>query len=505
MKKLTFIALALLLTGLGGCDDLLDQEPQAQIATSNAYTTPDDASRAVTAAYHPLRAVNWCCQGAGNANGGGYNYWIHGNVATDDAIKGGESGSDQVYAQEIAYYTVSPGNLAVNDAWDILYIGVRNANLVLDRVPDIEMDGGLKDRYLAEAKFLRAYYYFLLVQTFGDVPLILTTDVEAYELERSPRSEVLNQVITDLQEAASVLPAKSEYSSEDTGRATSGAAQAYLGKVYMFMNDFTNAETAFNEVITSQEYSLDPDYSNIFTKAGENGPGTIFSIQYNYDPPNTNNNPMGVVQGSRAMYGWGFNAPTQDFVDEFESGDPRLDHTVYENGEVMRDGKTADVGNSPTGYLNQKEYVAEEEAPGGFFNSANDLILMRLGKVLLWYAEAANENDNRQAARDALNDVRERAREGDPDPTLLPDVTTNDKEELRQAIWHEQRVEYGQEYDRFFDLVRTGRIGEVMRSYADTYNTPKGANFTDGVHEVMPIPPSEISLSEGLIEQNDGY
>lgn len=504
MKKITLITVALLIIGLGGCNDLLDQEPQAQIATSNAYTTADDASRALVAAYNPLRAVNWCCQGSGNSNGGGYNYWIFGNVATDDAIKGGESGSDQIYAQNIAYYTVSPGNLAVNDAWDILYIGVRNANLVLDRVPEIEMDdSALKERYLAEAKFLRAYYYFLLVQTFGDVPLILTTDVEAYELERSPRNEVLNQVISDLQDAESVLPTKSQYASEDIGRATKGAAQSYLGKVYMFMNDFTNAEDYFGRVIDSQEYSLDPDYSNIFTKAGENGSETIFAIQYNYNPPNTNNNPMGVVQGSRAMYGWGFNAPTQDFVDEFETDDPRLEYTVYENGDAMRDGKTADVGNSPSGFLNRKEYVGEDEAPGGFFNSANDLILMRLGKVLLWYAEAANENGNTDDALDAVNSVRERAREGNP--LILPDITETDQDALRQLIWHEQRVEYGQEYDRFFDLVRTGRIGEVMRSYSQTYNTPKGGNFTDGIHEVMPIPPSEISLSEGKITQNPGY
>lgn len=502
MKNL-IIAGVLLTIGLVGCNDLLDQDPQAQIATSNAYATADDASRALNAAYFPLTATNWCCQPAGNGNGGGYTYWIFGNVATDDAIKGGESGSDQVYAQDIAYYTVTPGNLAVNDAWDILYIGVRNANLVLDNIPDIEMDAALKERYLAEAKFLRGYYYFLLVQTFGDVPLMLSADVEAYELERTDKSAVIEQILADFQEAANVLPVKSAYASEDLGRATRGAALSYIGKVYMHLSNFSNAESTFRQVIDSGEYSLDPDYSNIFVKAGENGPGTIFSIQYNYDPPNTQNNPMGIAQGSRSMYGWGFNAPTQDFVDEFEEGDPRLGKTVYKNGDVMRDEKVADVGNSPTGFLNRKEYVAEYEAPGGFFDSANDMILMRLGKVLLWYAEAANENGNVSAALNTLNRVRERARHGSPN--VLPEITETDQAALRELIWHEQRVEYGQEYDRFFDLVRTGRIGEVMRSYAEKYNTPKGAGFTDGKNEIMPIPPSEISLSEGKITQNEGY
>src|SRR5699024_80093 len=129
--------------------------------------------------------------------------------------------------------------------------------------------------------------------------------------------------------------------------------------------DFGNAEEAFARVIDSGEYSLDPDYANIFTKAGENGPGTIFSIQYNYDPPNTMANPMGVVQGSRAMYGWGFNNPTQDFVDAFDADDPRLEHSVYETGDIMRDGLVADVGDSRTGYLNRKEYVSDAERRGG--------------------------------------------------------------------------------------------------------------------------------------------
>ncbi len=502
MKKLTLItAVALIAIGLGGCNDLLDQQPQSQIATSNAYQTADDASRAVAAAYHRLMGNNWCCDPPG---GGGYMHWVIANVATDDAVKGGESGGDQVYAQNVAYYRVTPGNRTVQEAWENNYIGIRNANLVLDNVPDIEMDGALKEQYLAEAKFLRAYYYFLLVQTFGDVPLILTTDVEAYEKERAPASQVLDQVLTDLQEAESVLRTKSQLEDDgEVGRASKGAAQAYIGKVYMWMGDYANAMDWFGRVIDSGEYSLDPDYLNIFTKAGENGPGTIFAVQHNYNPPNTLNNPMGVVQGSRAMYGWGFNAPTQDFVDEFETGDPRMKQSAYENGDTLRGGKVADVGNSPTGYLNYKQYVTEAEAPGGFFNSANDEIMMRLGKVLLWYAEAANETGNTQEALDKLEMVRERARQGNP--AVLPEVTTTDQAELRQAIWHEQRVEYGQEYERRFDLLRTGRMGETMRNYAQSYNTQKGANFTDGKHEVLPIPQSEIDLSNGLIEQNPGY
>jgi len=501
MKKLTLITLiALIAIGVGGCNGFLNEEPQAQIATSNAYQTADDASRAVTSAYYRLQANNWCCDAVDR---NGYMYWVIDNVGTDDAIKGGESGGDQVYAQKVAYYTLTPTNRTAEEAWNNLYIDIRYANIVLDKLPDIEMDSDLKKRYMAEAKFLRGYDYFLLVQTFGDVPLVKTTDVEAYDKKRAPASDVLKQAISDFKDAASVLPTKSQYSSEDIGRASKGAAQAYLGKLYMWMGDFTNAEDWLGRVIDSKEYSLATDYGMIFTKAGENGPGSIFEIQYNYNPPKTQQNPMGVVQGSRSMYGWGFNAPTQDFVDEFESGDPRLKQSVYENGDTLRDGRVADVGNSPSGYLNYKEYVGTSEAPGGFFNSANNEIMMRFAKVLLWYAEAANENGHTQKALDALNRVRKRARQGNSN--VLPDVTVTDKTKLRKAIWHEERVEYGNEYDRRFDLLRTGRMGDVMRGYAQKYNTPKGANFKDGKNEVLPIPAAEISLSDGKLTQNPGY
>lgn len=491
---------------LYSCDDLLVQEPQNQIATENAYTTEDDALRATSAVYSVLRATNWCCQGnIGTNTGGGYNYWIFQNVNTDDAWKGGESGSDQVYAQQIAHYTVSAGNLAVDDAWDILYIGVRRANLVLDNIPDIEMDPSLKERLLAEAKFLRGYFYFLLVQTFGDVPLILETEQETYEVIRTPKADVINQIIADWEDAETILPSRTSMSASDKGRATRGAAQAYLGKLYMFLNDFQNAELKFSEVINSGDYELDSSYENLFTNAGENSAEHIFQIHYHYDPPNTHGNPMGTIMGSRSRNGWGFNLPTQDFVDAFEEGDPRMSYTVYWQGKEMPDGEIADVGNAVgwDGYMNQKAYMrAPEERPGNSLTS-RDQPMMRLGKVMLWYAEAANENGNTSAALSALNEIRQRAREGNN--AILPNVTETDQGVLRELIWQEQRVEYGQEFERFFDLVRTGRAEEVLRAFSQKTGDPQGANFTSGIHEIFPIPPSEITLSEGLLTQNPGY
>lgn len=501
MKRIVYILSTLICWMAVGCEDVLEKEPLALISTSNAYTTALDAERAVTAVYHPLYANNWCCGIWGN---GGYMHWVLGNVASDDTEKGGESGSDQLYAQQVSLFNIPADNDATRFAWSSQYIGVRRANLVLDNVPDIDMDETLKNRYLAEAKFLRAWYYFNLVKTFGDVPLILTTDIESYEMTRTPKQQVYDQIIQDLEEAMAVLPVASQYSDSEKGRASKGAAQAYLGKVYLYLNNFPMAEQMFGEVINSGEYSLDPDYYGMFLREGENSPEHIFKAQFHNDQgAQPANNQLNIVFASRARNGWGFNLPTQDFVDAFEEGDPRLNHTVYENGDVMPDGLIADVGNSTTGYLNKKYYVPEFERIGGTLQAGRDDIYMRMGKVMLWYAEAANENGNTQAALNALNQVRARAREGNPD--ILPDITETDQAALRTIIWHEQRVEFGQEFERFFELVRQGRAGQVLRAYAEKYNTAKGSGFRDGVNEIFPIPQSEINLSGGLLTQNPGY
>ncbi|MGF7216455.1 tetratricopeptide (TPR) repeat protein [Spirosoma lacussanchae] len=483
-----------------GCKSVLDKEPLAQISASSAYITADDARRAVTAAYTPLAGNNWCCTYVGT----GYMHWVLANVASDDTEKGGESGSDQLYAQQISLFNIQSDNDAARFAWSTEYIGIRRANLVLDNVPNIQMDAALKNQYLAEAKFLRAWYYINLVKTFGDVPLVLTASQNTYDMERTPKQQVYAQIIKDLEEAAEVLPLASKYPAADRGRATKGAAQAYLGKVYLYMNNFAKAEEWFDKVIKSGEYALHADYMGMFLRAGETSREHIFQVQFlNDQGAQPANNQINIVMASRARNGWGFNNPTADFVSAFEPGDPRLEQSVYKTGDVMPDGLVANVGNSSTGYLNKKVYVPEYERIAGSLQAGRDDIYMRLGKVLLWYAEAANENGNTTAALNALNQVRARARQGKTG--VLPDVTVTDKAALRERIWQEQRVEFGQEYERFFELVRQGRAGKVLRAYGEKYKTAKGAGFRDGINEIFPIPQLEINLSGGKIKQNPGY
>lgn len=492
MKQVIFCLV--IIVAIVACEDLLDKAPLAVVSEVSAYRSESDAFKALASAYNPL------------LNFPGYDGYSIYDIAADNAEKGGEGPADGAYFNEIAHSTLTSSNTVALQVWRNSYLGVRRTNLVIENVPLIEMDQGVRDRIVAEAKFLRAYNYFILVTLFGDVPLITSVKIQTDEVERSARELVYAQIVKDLTEAMDVLPLRSQLTPGELGRVTRGAAQAYLGKVYLYQSKFPEAESWFKKVIDSNEYALDPDYSHIFTVAGEFGVENIFEINHLYSAQFLAARNLSTIrQGSAGMYGYGFANPTQDFVDAFEPGDPRLWQSVYKNGDVLPDGKIADVGNSETGYMGKKVYLKASEFPptGDPVHSGRNEIKLRYGALLLWYAEAANENGNTGQALEAVNKVRQRARQGVSG--VLPDIDVTDKVQLREKIWHEQRVEYGMENERFFDLVRQGRAGTVLRAYAEKYNTVKGRNFRDGINELFPIPQTEIDLSQGKLTQNPGY
>jgi tetratricopeptide (TPR) repeat protein len=475
-----------------GCTKMLEKEPIGVVSENSAYVSENDAIQAIVAAYNVN--ISYTMD----------NYSIY-DIVTDNALKGGEGPADGDWMFDLANFNVNSSNFIAQDSWANGFLGVHRSNLVIENVPKINMDENKKNRIIGEAKFLRAYHYFSLVKLFGDVPLITDAQVDANQVRRVSKDSVWALVIKDLTEAANVLPLRSALTSNELVRATKGAAEAYLAKAYLYQKNFQQAELWFNKVIESNEYSLDPDFYHIFTIDGEFGSENIFEINHTYSAQfKAAENHGTICQGSAGMYGYGFCCPSQDFVDEFEPGDPRLWQTVYKQGQIMPDGLIADVGNSETGYMSLKPYLNLDEYPptGNPSNSPKNFIKYRYGMLLLWYAEAANENGNSTQALWALNEVRKRARQGNT--SVLPDVTTTDKDQLRTAIWHEQRVEYGMENERFFDLVRQGRAGTVLRAYSQKYNTAKGS-FKDGVNEVLPIPQTEIDLSQGKLTQNNGY
>ena len=376
------------------------------------------------------------------------------------------------------------------------------------------MDEAQREQIVGEAKFLRAYFHFYALKMYGlgndrandgpGIPLI-TEPLPASEADvpRSPEPEVWAQIETDLQEAATAL----DPTAPDLGRATQGAAKALRVKAHIFQEEWGEAQPLAQEIISSGRYSLDPDYSRVFDQRGEFGPGSIFEINH-VDLTSALEGTVGTVyQNSRATWGFGFNCPTQALYDAFASDDPRRDATIIESGETITgpqgNTETVDVvgacsANGPDGYLNEKVWLPADRQPSGPRKGPTNRRVIRYAHVLLWHAEAANENNDPQAALTSLNKVRARARDDDADPSndpagVLPDVTTTNQSDLREIIWHEQRVEFAMEYQRFFNLVRQGRTDRL----ADE-------GFEEGVNERFPIPQEQLDQGTAL-EQNPGY
>jgi hypothetical protein len=450
----------------------------------------------IDAAYRSI-ASQWGAKGSGF-----FNQWMIGDIVSDDAEKGGETLADMADLQELKDFRADAQNSIITPQWLTPLEGIFITNRIIDSVPQINMDAALRTQYVAEAKFLRAWSYFILVKTFGDVPLLThTLSFTNYCQTRTPKAQVWSKIETDLAEAASALPVKSNYAPADIGRATKGAAQAMLVKAYMYQNKFAAAKILTDEIIASKQYSLEPNYADNFTLAHENGIESVFELQYSTDSTHTwsAENTGQVItdfQGSRdGAYsaGWGFDCPTQNLVDEFEAGDPRKNATIIAIGDTLGKGTPAQeiVSRKYAGYrataYNSKKYVREyqKQYPPMASCPANWRAI-RYSEVLLFDAEASNEIDNTTDALKYLNMVRSRAG--------LPSVTTTNKDSLRNAIYHERRVELALEGHRFWDVVRQGRGAAVFGAMG----------FKAGIHEVFAVPQSEIDSCSGLT-QNAGY
>lgn len=508
----TLLLCTLLLTaGLwSGCDNMLDIEPQGEQTSANFFTNADDANRALAGTYDAIQQQYEVPTYQGGPTFlAGYDM-IFGEIISDNAFKGGESRNDQPDIDDVQTFTVSPNNLYITKMWSSLYEAVTRANRVLNNVPDIEMDEAERADILAEARFIRAYANFYLLQTFGMDPstnngpgiVLLEGEVTIGNANqpRSPEPEVWDFIEADLEAAAQELPTKGARSPSEYGRATTGAAKALLVKAHIFQKEWSAAETLAQEVINSGEYSLADDFGGIFRTSGEHGPGSIFEINYAQDANEIEGYYGNVWQASRSTWGFGFKQPTQDLVDAFDSNDPRLDATIIFDGEVMPDGTTVSGATSRSGYHNEKIWIPQELYPSnqgvGDYEGPSNVRYLRLANLLLWHAEAANELGNTAGALESLNRVRERARQNADNPQgVLPDITTTDQAELREAIYRERRLELAMEDLRFFDLVRQGRAPDVLGD----------AGFVSGTHERMPIPQREIDLSEGVLQQNSGY
>ncbi|WP_226388696.1 RagB/SusD family nutrient uptake outer membrane protein [Penaeicola halotolerans] len=483
------VSLAAVLTLSTSCEDFLDKTPKGQLTQDSFFQTAEHAEQATNATYSILRSFNVHV----------FSYIGVTDIASDDAEKGSVPG-DAAFLQDINDFTFDANNTAPNGIWNGYFQGIFRANQAIAGIENVtDIDPVLKNRLIAENRFMRGYFYFFLVRAFGDLPLVdRNLNPNEYFQERVPKETIYDFIEADLEFAAENLPAKSQYAASDLGRVTSGAANGLLAKVHLFQNDFQNAFDYAELVINSGEYALYPDYLEIFRQAGEHSSESVFEVSTAALEQGGGGSQYNEVQGIRGNpnRGWGFNSPSNDLANAYEPGDPRREATIIFNGETLPDGSVVVAGQGmPADAKFSKKAYLPVQPVGGNGNSGANIRILRYADVLLIAAEAANELNNSTDALRYLNLVRERARQGDD--TILPDVTTTDQTELREAIWHERRVELAMEQHRFFDIVRQGRAPEIFANL--------GINFQEGKNEVYPIPQNEIDLSNGRLTQNPGY
>ncbi len=481
---------------IAGCTDFLQIDPQGDLTQASFPTSSSDALQATNAVYAAVR--NWYY------NSGGYPIL---DIMSDDAYKGSNTNDQLTTVGAYDNFTFNSTGDGLDRWWATLYQGIRWANVVIEKVPVIPMDTTLRNRYVGEVRFLRGLFYFDLVRAWGGVPEV-TASIPPLHLGRATSDEIYSLIVSDLQYAETHLTTKSELISSDMGRATSGAAEALLAKVYLFQKDFVNAELYALKVIQSNEYSLEPRFIDANGVNGNNGVESIFEVGAlgveDYEGGGAQYANTQGVRGSPNR-GWGFNRPSIDLRKSFEPGDPRLKGTIIDLGDTL-DGVLIigdpDPANDPVIKLNKNGdtiniqcYNRKVWTPGNDTPTqwSHHRRLIRYADVLLMAAEAMNENGKPADALTYLNQVRKRARGGNI--SVLPDVTITDKNLLRDKILLERRHELALEGERFWDLVRTGNAATVLG--------PLG--FIPGKHEVLPIHQSEIDISQGSLTQNPNY
>ncbi|NVO21525.1 MAG: RagB/SusD family nutrient uptake outer membrane protein [Bacteroidetes bacterium] len=483
----SLIILLIIISGmLISCKKFLTEELQGTFSTSTFYKNDKQALQALTGVYNGMSFSSF-----NNA------IWVFGDIASDDAVKGGNPG-DQSEITYIDQYTADANNGIISNYWSFCYEDIARANTVIANVPAVTMDEATKNRIIGEAKFIRAYNYFNLVNVFGRVPLKLLPPLtqEAIHVPLSEVSAIYQQISTDLTDAASVLPVS--YTSSDQGRITQGAALAMLGKVNLYQGNWAAAVSFFQQVEGLGIYSLLPNYADNFNLAHKNSSESIFEIQHASGQVPFIGNALNQWFAPASDGGYYFNAPTQELVDAFEKSttgevDPRLDATIGRDGQPWLNGDVFSSAWSPTGFLTKKHQQPLSEVSSSLKEDGGlGYIYLRYADLLLMKAEAFNESGNADSAKANLNKVRQRARasfNGTAPADLLNDITTTDNSQLRIAIQHERRVELGQEFHRYFDLMRWGKA---------TAETALGNKFNYDTKRYFPIPQAELDANQAL-------
>lgn len=494
MKKIALAALVSTFVVLTSCEKQLTNDPIGLTTLEEVNTTPTlgTIETSVNSSYQLLSnrlniLAQWNWEGGLVFQGD----LIMQDIASDDAEKKWNPDGDQAWMDDINNFTFTSTNGGPNGLWKYNYEGIKRLNIAIELLTkaDIETITGVstarKNQLLGEAYFLRSYYYFSLVTNFGGVPLILApvkTYQEAFKVAvRAEKTVVFDRIKSDLTLAKGLLPNTKFSSATEKWRASKGAAIALQAKAALYTQKWDDVITLVGELETLGFYNLNANYFDSFDQTKEfidNENIFVYDHKSGANPLNGN--------GICAPLGWGFFAPSNNFLNAFEANDPRKLYTV-------------DVANQN---LN-KVLGSTNGSNKGNDDAGNNKVYIRFADVLLWKAEAYLETSKYPEAIAIINRIRNRARtslavNGNLPPVgTLPDrPASTDKATIKDWLIKERRVELGFESQRMMDLKRWGIAKAIL--------TATGKNYQDK-HNLYPIPQLEVDASAGTLTQNPGY
>ncbi|WP_294218625.1 RagB/SusD family nutrient uptake outer membrane protein [uncultured Chryseobacterium sp.] len=467
MKKiLTPVVILLLLQSCSS--DLLNTSPEATKVTSQFYTDASQIEQGINAVYGTLQYTGQYQQAM----------LVIGEIPSDNTYDEVPANDSFTYG-EFDFFTIQPNNSLIASTWKDHYIGIQQANIILNRIDAIQdMAQATKSSRIGEMKFLRALMYFNLVRVFGDVPLVTkeTTNVNDYFGQgRTPVSEVYAFIEKELKDAIPLLPA----ATTQKGRVTKAAAMGILGKVLITENKYSDALPYLSQ-IEGLGYSLLSDVSKIFDVTNKNNAEIIFDVQFasgingnsEGSPAFQLFSPSGTVAGAK-----GHNLPTKEIYNLYTGDDQR---------------KSAYIGLTSNGIPYTKKIVKTSNviADGG-----SNIVVLRLADVYLMIAECYAKANDLSNANVYLNKIKSRAG--------IASVNLVSQQALLAEIDKERRLELVGEGHRWFDLVRTGKAVQVMTQHFAS--TPGYSTATIDQHNLlMPVPQGQIN-TDPAIKQNPGY
>ena len=548
MKHLfTILAVVATLT-FTSCEDFLTEEIRGQQNLDTYFSDIESCEAYITGCYQDITCGGWW-----NIN----TVWLLSEMCSDDAWMGNTSQSQSDYISLAHYQGSGASNGPISNFWQYRYKAILRCNVAIERIAQMDLvDTERQNQLIAEARFLRGYFYFELVRNFGGVPLMtsFSDPAEVQGITRASTEETYAFIEEDLLAAAEVLPGRNE---AEVGRATRGAALGLLGKVYLYQEKWEKARDVLKTVIDSKEYDLLPEFGQVWDVEYDNSIESLFEVQYEYDETLAVGGSLSVVTGSRngPGDGWSWCQPTANLEQAYiDAGDTvRLKWTIIKSGcteiagenrfnEFVENNSTVanadelieqygwdqncyiiDPALHKSARIIRKYFLPLEDRPEVYNTDKCPLNhrILRFADVLLMYAEACNELGQDSDAQEALNRVRTRAK--------MASVTATGTQ-LRDAIRLERRLELAFEQNRLYDIRRwkddSGQpviasilgpngsfvqwnLNEATRDRYEWENqgesSDKGSTFQLNRDLVFPIPLYEVTQSNGSIEQNPNW